>query len=183
MLQVLTGRAKGRKLKVPKGKNVRPTTGRVKKTIFDTLGDISGLKVLDLFAGSGSLGIEALSRDAAHVTFVERNTLVHKLLKENITLCGFMDRAALIRAHYEGAIKRLKKSGQKFNLMFIDPPYIFYRTKQVSDFINEVSELLGDGGVIVIEHNYKIEGAPGRFKRITKPFGGTQLSFFRRGDE
>jgi 16S rRNA (guanine966-N2)-methyltransferase len=182
MLHVLTGKAKGRRLKVPKGKGVRPTTGRVKKTIFDTLGDIKGLKVLDLFAGSGSLGIEALSRDVAHVTFVERNPSVCRVLKENITLCGFMDRADLICAHYRGALKRLKKSGQKFDLVFIDPPYISYGTKEVTDFIDDVSELLEDDGVIVIEHNYKIEDSPGQFNRITKPFGGTQLSFFRRGD-
>jgi 16S rRNA (guanine(966)-N(2))-methyltransferase RsmD len=183
MLHVLTGKAKGRRLKVPKGKSVRPTTGRVKKTIFDMLGDIKGLKVLDLFAGSGSLGIEALSRDVAHVTFVEKDPSVCRVLKENITLCGFIDRADLICSYYEGALKRLKKGGQKFDLVFIDPPYISYGTKEVSDFIDDVAELLEENGVIVIEHNYKLEGSPDRFERITKPFGGTQLSFFRRGDK
>jgi 16S rRNA (guanine(966)-N(2))-methyltransferase RsmD len=182
MLHVLTGKAKGRKLKVPKGKSVRPITARIKKTIFDTLGDITGLKVLDLFAGSGSLGIEALSRDAARVTFVEKDPLVCKVLKENLTLCGFFDRAALICSHYRSALKKLKKSGQKFNLVFIDPPYISYERMEVSDFIDDVSELLENDGLIVIEHNYKIEDSLGRFNRITKPFGGTQLSFFRRGD-
>jgi 16S rRNA (guanine(966)-N(2))-methyltransferase RsmD len=182
MLQVLTGTAKGRKLKVPKGKAVRPTTSRVKKTIFDTLGNISGLKVLDLFAGSGGLGIEALSRGATHTTFVEKDPTVYKTLKENVLLSGFPDRATLICARYEVAINRLKKRGEKFNLIFIDPPYILYERKEVSDFICETSELLQDGGVIVIEHNRKIENTPNGFKRITKPFGGTQLSFFIRGD-
>ena len=183
MLQVLTGKAKGRKLKVPKGKTVRPTTSRIKKSIFDTLGDISGLKVLDIFAGSGSLGIEALSREAAHVTFIEKNSIVYKVLRENISLCRFLDRATLIFAHYEGAQKRLQKRGEKFNLIFIDPPYILYGKQQVNDFINGASELLENGGVIVIEHNYKIDDTPMGFIRITKPFGGTQVSFFRRGEE
>lgn len=183
MLQVLTGTAKGRKLKVPKGKTVRPTTSRIKKSIFDTLGDISGLKVLDIFAGSGSLGIESLSRKAAHVTFIEKNPLVFKILRENISLCGFLDRATLIFAHYEGALKKLQKRGGKFDLIFIDPPYILYGKQQVNHFINGVSELLEKEGVIVIEHNYKIDEAPITFIRTTKPFGGTQVSFFRRGEE
>ncbi|MBI2486297.1 MAG: 16S rRNA (guanine(966)-N(2))-methyltransferase RsmD [Deltaproteobacteria bacterium] len=183
MLQVLTGTAKGRKLKVPKGKTVRPTTSRIKKSIFDTLGDISGLKVLDIFAGSGSLGIEAMSREAAHVTFIEKNPSVYKILRENISLCGFLDRATLIFAHYEGALKKLQKSWEKFDLIFIDPPYILYGKQQVNDFINGVSELLENEGVIVIEHNYKIDDTPMGFRRITKSFGGTQVSFFRRGEE
>ena len=183
MLQVLTGEAKGRKLKVLKGRTVRPTTSRIKKTIFDTLGDISGFKVLDIFAGSGGLGIEALSQGAAHVTFIEKNPLVYRVLRENLHLCGFLDRANLICAHYEGALKRLKKSGKRFDLVFIDPPYILYRRKQVGDFISQLSELLEEDGTIVIEHNYRIENSIKGFKRITKPFGGTHLSFFRRGDE
>ncbi|MGH7889553.1 MAG: 16S rRNA (guanine(966)-N(2))-methyltransferase RsmD [Thermodesulfobacteriota bacterium] len=183
MLQVLTGTAKGRRLKVPKGKTVRPTTSRIKKSIFDTLGDISGFKVLDIFAGSGSLGIESLSRDASHVTFIEKNPIVYKALRENISLCGFADRATLVPYHYEDALKKLQKRGERFKLIFIDPPYFIYEKQLVDDFINGASELLEDGGVIVIEHNYKIEDTPIGFLRITKPFGGTQVSFFRRGGE
>jgi len=182
MLQVLTGTAKGRKLKVPKGRGVRPTTSRVKKSIFDTLGDINGLNVLDLFAGSGGLGIEALSRKAAHVTFIEKNHMVFRVIRENISHCGFLEGATLICAHYEGALKRLEKSEKKFDLIFIDPPYVSYGRKEVHDFIREAAELLGDGGVVVIEHNYKIEDSLVGFKRITKPFGGTQVSFFIKGD-
>ena len=183
MLQVLTGKAKGRKLKVPKGKTVRPTTSRIKKSIFDTLGDLSGLKVLDIFAGSGSLGIEALSHEAAHVTFIEKSPFVFKVLRENVSVCGFLDKATLIFAHYEGALKRLHKSGKKFDLIFIDPPYILYGKQQVHDFIDGVSQLLEKEGVIVIEHNYKIDHTCAGFIRVTKSFGGTQVSFFRRGEE
>ncbi len=181
MLQVLTGTAKGKRLKVPRGNVVRPPTSRIKKSIFDTLGDISGFKVLDIFAGSGSLGIESLSRDALHVTFIEKNPLVYKALRGNISLCGFNDRATLVPYHYEAALKKLQKRGERFNLIFIDPPYILYGKQLVDDFINRASEMLEDGGVIVIEHNYKIENTPAGFLRITKPFGGTHVSFFRRG--
>lgn len=183
MLHVLTGSAKGRKLKVPKGRGVRPTTSRVKKAVFDTLGDISGLEVLDLFAGSGGLGIEALSRGAAHVTFIEKDPAVYKVLKENLSLCGFLTRATLVRTHYEGAINKLKKEGRKFDLILIDPPYVSYGRKRVDDFIHQVSEILEDDGVIVIEHNYRVESSPDGFRRTTKPFGGNQVSFFVRGNE
>jgi 16S rRNA G966 N2-methylase RsmD len=109
--------------------------------------------------------------------------LVYRVLRENVNLCGFLDRTNLICAHYEGALKRLKKSGKKFDLIFIDPPYILYRRKQVGDFILQLSELLEKDGTIVIEHNYPIEDSLKGFKRIRKPFGGTQLSLFRKGDE
>jgi 16S rRNA (guanine966-N2)-methyltransferase len=108
--------------------------------------------------------------------------MVYRVIRENISLCGFLDRATLICAHYEGVLKRLKKNGKRFNLIFIDPPYVSYGRKRVGDFINEAAELLKDGGVVVIEHNYKIEDSPEDFKRITKPFGGTQVSFFIKGD-
>jgi len=182
MLHVLTGSAKGRKLKVPKGRGVRPTTGRVKKAIFDTLGDISGLEVLDLFAGSGGLGIEALSRGAAHVTFIEKDPVVFKVLRENLSICGFLDKATLIRTRYEAALNRLRKECKKFDLILIDPPYVSYGKKRVGDFIRQASEVLGNDGVIVIEHNYRMEDSPIGFKRTTKPFGSNRVSFFIRGD-
>lgn len=183
MLHVLTGSAKGRKLKVPKGKGVRPTTGRVKKAIFDTLGDIRGLEVIDLFAGSGGLGIEALSRGVAHVTFIEKDPIVYRVLRDNLSLCGFLDRATLIRTPYKGAIENLKKGNKKFDLILIDPPYILYQEKEVGDFVHQASEVLQDDGIIVIEHNYRLEDSPAGFQRTTKSFGGNHISFFTRGDE
>ncbi|HSE83725.1 MAG TPA: 16S rRNA (guanine(966)-N(2))-methyltransferase RsmD [Thermodesulfobacteriota bacterium] len=183
MLHVLTGTAKGRKLKVPKGKGVRPTTGRVKKAIFDTLGDISGLEVLDLFAGSGGLGIEALSRGVAHVTFIEKDPVVYRILRENLSLCGFLDRATLVRKHYKTAIDNLKADNKRFDLILIDPPYALYQEKGVGDFIRQMSEVLQDDGIIVIEHNYRLGDSPSGFRRTTKSFGGNHISFFMRGDE
>ncbi|GIW47778.1 MAG: methyltransferase [Deltaproteobacteria bacterium] len=184
VLQVLTGKVKGRKLKVPRGRTIRPTTSRVKKVIFDTLGDISDFEVLDLFAGSGSLGIEALSRGASEVTFVEKNPSVCRVLRENLTLCGFLDRATVICSDYGLALKRLKRSAKSFDLVFIDPPYSLYEKKSVSELVREAEGVLRKDGIIVIEHNYRLEDkdTPEGFTRVTKPFGGTQLSFFRRAD-
>jgi len=183
MLQVLTGSVKGRKLKVPKGQKIRPTTSRVKKSIFDTLGDISGVRVLDIFAGSGGLGIESLSRGAEHVTFIEKDPSVFKILKENYARCGFLDKATPICSHYKEALLRLRSKKKIFDLIFIDPPYKLYDSLEVKDFILDVSELLHDEGHAVIEHDHKIEDAPPGFLRVTKPFGGTHVSYFRKGEQ
>ncbi|MFB3148669.1 MAG: 16S rRNA (guanine(966)-N(2))-methyltransferase RsmD [Thermodesulfobacteriota bacterium] len=182
MLQVLTGTIKGRKLKVPKGQKIRPTTSRVKKSIFDTLGDISGVKVLDIFAGSGGLGIESLSRGAEHVTFIEKDPSVFKILNENYTRCGFLDKATPLCSHYKVALSRIRNKKRIFDLIFIDPPYKLYDDLEVKDFILDVSELLDEEGLIVIEHDHKIEDTPPGFKRTTKQFGGTHVSYFRKGE-
>ena len=182
MLQVLTGTIKGRKLKVPKGQKIRPTTSRVKKSIFDTLGDISGVRVLDIFAGSGGLGIESLSRGAEHVTFIEKDPSVFKILNENYARCGFVDKSTPICSHYKEALSRIRNKKRVFDLIFIDPPYKLYNDLEVKDFILDVSELLDEEGLIVIEHDHKIEDTPPGFKRTTKQFGGTHVSYFRKGE-
>ncbi len=180
MLQVLTGSQKGRKLKVPKGSKVRPPTSRVKKSIFDRLGDISGLRVLDVFSGSGSLGIEALSRDAEHVTFIEKDPAAYKVLSENLKTCGFLGSAELICSDYESALKKLKSGGESYELVFVDPPYELYKSKEVSDFVEKAGELLVELGILIIEHDHKIEDSPEGFSRFTKPFGGTHVSYFTK---
>lgn len=182
MLRVLTGTAKGRKLKVPKGQKIRPMTSRVKKSVFDTLGDISGVSVLDIFAGSGGIGIEALSCGADHVTVIEKDTSVFKITKENYEHCGFTDKATLICSDYKDALSRLVKKNEVFELIFIDPPYKLYGDLEVKDFVQDVSDLLHDEGVIVIEHDHKVEDAPPGFERSTRSFGGTHVSYFRKGE-
>jgi 16S rRNA (guanine(966)-N(2))-methyltransferase RsmD len=182
MLRVLTGTIKGRKLKVPKGQKIRPTTSRIKTSIFDTLGYISGVRVLDVFAGSGGLGIESLSRGAEHVTFIEKDPSVFKILNENYLRCGFLDKATPICSNYIEALSRLRNKKETFDLIFIDPPYKLYNDLEVKDFIHETSKLLDADGVIVIEHDHKIEHTPKGFKRVTKSFGGTHVSYFRKGE-
>lgn len=183
MLQVLTGTQKGRKLKVPKGRTIRPTTSRVKKSIFDSLGDISDLRVLDIFAGTGGLGIESLSRDAAHVTFIEKDTAVFKILCQNLTTCGFLDKATAMCSDYAQALKALSVKGEIFDIVFIDPPYPLYATHEVKDFILAAAPMLSESGIMIIEHDHKIDDTPPGFGRTTKPFGGTHVSYFRRSGE
>ncbi len=183
MLQVLTGSIKGRKLKVPKGQKIRPMTSRVKKSIFDTLGNIVDTKVLDVFAGSGGIGIEALSCGAIHVTVIDKDPSAFKIIKENYEHCGLTDKADLIFSDFKSALAKLKKKKEKFDLIFVDPPYKLYKDLEVRDFIEGVSDLLHADGVVVIEHDHKIDDEPPGFLRVTKPFGGTHVSYFRKDEQ
>ena len=119
-MRVITGTARGRRLKELQGMETRPTTDKVKESLFSIIQfDIEGRRVLDLFAGTGQLGIEALSRGAAEAVFVDRRPDAVRLVQENLALCGFTDRA---RVKSGDALAYLK-SGEKFDLIFLDPPY------------------------------------------------------------
>jgi 16S rRNA (guanine(966)-N(2))-methyltransferase RsmD len=181
MLHVLTGSAKGKKLKVPKGFSVRPTAARMKKSIFDTLCDIEGLSVLDLFAGTGTLGIEALSRGAGYAVFVEKSRSVFRLLRENVVSCGFAHGSRLICCDYKVAVERLKRSGESFDLIFVDPPYPLYGSVGASDLVALAVTVLKEDGVIVIKHTMPFNEIPEGFHKVTKYFGDTLVSFVKRG--
>jgi len=182
MLHVLTGSAKGRKLRVPSGRRVRPTTGRVKQSMFDTLGDLEGLSVLDVFSGTGTLGIEALSRGASSSVFIERDPGVAVLLKENLGACGFSERSTLISMHYEGALKKLARESREFDIIFLDPPYPLYSTLSPNDLVHRVAHLLSPRGIVVIKHPQGFEGIPPeRLKAETRSYGDTRVTFLVRG--
>lgn len=178
-MRVQTGSAKGRRLKTHSGKGIRPTTGRVKKSIFDTLGDIRGRIVLDLFAGAGSLGIEALSRNAEKAVFVEKDRTALNILKDNIEKCGFTDRSEVIGGDYRKVVKILEKQNRKFNLVFIDPPYVIYDEISPEDLIGSIDKLLATTWEIVIEHNLDNDMEKYENHERTKIYGGTKISYFR----
>lgn len=119
-MRVITGSARGRVLKELEGMETRPTTGKVKESLFSIIQfDIEGRRVLDLFAGTGQLGIEALSRGAAECVFVERRADAVKLIRENLALCRLEDNARV----KQGEALPYLRSGEKFDLVFLDPPY------------------------------------------------------------
>ena len=119
-MRVITGTARGRKLKEPVGMDIRPTTDGVKEAVFSMLQfDIEGRRCLDLFAGTGQLGIEALSRGARQCVFIDQRADAVKLIRENVEVCGLTDRA-VIRS---GDAMAYLKSGEKFDIIFLDPPY------------------------------------------------------------
>lgn len=144
-MRVITGTARGRRLKTPENYDIRPTTDNVKESIFNIIQfDIEGRRVLDLFAGTGQLGIECLSRGAAEAVFVDESSAAVKIVRENLKICGLS--AAVMQCD---AISFLRGCG-KFDLIFIDPPYDSDIYNEVLKTINSV-DILSDGGIIICE--------------------------------
>ena len=144
-MRVVSGSAKGRKLKTPHGKDVRPTADSVKEAVFNIIReDVTGRRVLDLFAGSGQMGIEALSRGAGEVVFVDISSASLKLVKDNLNLCGFSGETVK-----EDAVNYIQHA-KPFDLIFIDPPYDSEYYEKVLEKI-KLFDILTDGGIIIVE--------------------------------
>ena len=147
-MRIISGEARGRKLKEPQGLDTRPTTDKVKESLFNIIQfELEGRRVLDLFAGTGQLGLEALSRGAEHCTFVDMRREATALVKENIRLCRFEDRA---RVAQEEALSFLCACREKFDVIFLDPPYnsglLEKSLEQLTRF-----DILREHGIIVCE--------------------------------
>lgn len=146
-MRVITGTARGRKLKEPENYDVRPTTDRVKESMFNIIQfDIEGRRVLDLFAGTGQLGIEALSRGAAHAVFTDDSPVSVKTVRENVKMTGFEKVSSVIQCDAIAYIGR----GEKFDIIFLDPPY---DTKLLDIALEKIFEfdILKENGIIVCE--------------------------------
>ena len=157
MLRICNGLKKGFKLKVPRDGLVRPNTSKVRKTIFDILPSVENLDILDIFSGSGSLGIEALSMAAKHATFIDNNPSSIKCIKENLKKCEFDTRSTVIKRDFSVTLRKFIKQNKKFDLIFIDPPYSYFDEKTVNGIIRTALKLLVSNGIVVCEHPKKEE--------------------------
>ncbi len=147
-MRVISGEARGTRLLTPDGLRTRPTTDRVKEGVFNALQfDLPSRRVLDLFAGSGQMGIEALSRGAAHAVFVDASADAVKLIQENLKRTKLSDRAEVIHADYAAY---LTSCGRKFDLAFLDPPYAEKFLENSLRMIYEI-DILSDSGIIMCE--------------------------------
>ncbi|MBL8917474.1 MAG: 16S rRNA (guanine(966)-N(2))-methyltransferase RsmD [Myxococcaceae bacterium] len=180
-MRIVAGSARGRTLKTPRGSDVtRPTADRVRETIFNVLGQTcDGLRVLDLFAGTGALGLEALSRGAAQAVLVDSGREAVGLCRENVKALGFEARARVIAAPVTKAVEQLATEGGRFELVFSDPPYAARAGVEV---LTAIEPLVTAEGVAVIEHGAD-EALPeqvGRWQRLDeRAFGATVVSIFR----
>ncbi|MBF0492256.1 MAG: 16S rRNA (guanine(966)-N(2))-methyltransferase RsmD [Deltaproteobacteria bacterium] len=152
-MRVISGLAKGRKLFSPTTLKVRPATDKVKEAIFNILGDLEGVKVLDLFAGTGSVGIEALSRAAAHCSFVEADRNIAAYIEKNLEHCRLKESGQVIKMLVNKAIPFLEKKGGKFDLIFIDPPYDKNLLNPSLELLQHHSSILTPHTLIVCEHS------------------------------
>ncbi len=150
MLRVTGGELRGRRLRVPKGGWVRPTSDRVREALFARLELAGGERVLDLYAGSGALGIEALSRGARRAVFVERRRFATTVIEQNLTELGLQDRRRLVCGEAVAALHRLEHARECFDLVFLDPPYAGYELERSLTVLSR-SAVLASGAIVVLE--------------------------------
>ncbi|MFR9071078.1 MAG: 16S rRNA (guanine(966)-N(2))-methyltransferase RsmD, partial [Paraclostridium sp.] len=156
-MRVISGKARGLKLNTPKNEDVRPTTDRVKESLFNIInGYIIDGEILDLFAGTGSLGIECLSRGANKCVFVDVSKTSIDIVKSNIKKARVEDNAEILNIDYKSAIDKVKNKTYKFDIIFMDPPYYENMFMDALKKIDE-SDILKDDGIIVVEHDTKQE--------------------------
>jgi 16S rRNA (guanine966-N2)-methyltransferase len=156
-MRVVAGSARGRALVAPPGLGTRPTTDRVREAVFNalhSLGVVEDAIVLDGFAGSGALGIEALSRGAAHVTFADIDAAARRAIEENLNMAGAVERADIRAQPAERVLADAAAAGRRFDLVLLDPPYGF---DDWPGLVTAVVEVMADGAVVVMESDRPVE--------------------------
>jgi len=181
-MRVIGGNARGRRLKVPKGQSLRPTAARVKEALFDILPhDLSDTRVLDLFAGTGNVTIEALSRGAAEGILVDSSAETGKVIRENLLRLNLTDRTKVWIMPAARALRFLARHGETFDLIFLDPPYEHQWIDRTLKVIAQAG-LLRNSGVLIAEHSIR-EKVESRYGSLAlndqRRYGSTLLSFFR----
>ncbi|HEY6365921.1 MAG TPA: 16S rRNA (guanine(966)-N(2))-methyltransferase RsmD [Candidatus Binatia bacterium] len=180
-MRVIGGNARGRRLKVPRGKALRPTAARVKEALFNILPhDLSGTRVLELFAGTGNLTIEALSRGAAEAILVDSSVESGRTIRENLHRLLLAERTKVWITPVARALRLLARRGETFDMIFLDPPYEHKWIGATLKIIGE-EKLLRESGVLIAEHSIreKVEPRYGSLAlRDQRRYGSTLLSFF-----
>lgn len=185
-MRVTGGTARGRRLRVPAVEGLRPTTDRARETLFNVLGQrLDGVRVLDLFAGSGALGIEALSRGAERCVFVERDRVALAALRVNLEHTDLDARAEVAAGDWRTVLRRLGRAEDRFDLVLADPPYGRHLGGPVLAAVVE-ADLLAGGAWLAIEHAAVDEPPPAppgheRFRELS--LGTTRISLYRRSPE
>ena len=180
-MRVITGTARGVPLKAPKGMDTRPTMDQVKEGIFSAIQfEVEGRQVLDLFAGSGQLGIEALSRGAAHCTFVDKGRDPISVIRENLKKTSLEEKAEIVLADYSSYLKTCRR---QFDLVLLDPPYAEVFLETALKIISEI-DILTNSGIIVCERPFDKTLAgevPGLVRYRDYRYGKAAVTIFRRG--
>lgn len=179
-MRVIAGTARGTQLKTPEGALTRPTADRVKEAVFSIVQfDLPGTRVLDLFAGTGQMGIEAISRGARSAVFIDERRDACKLVQENLKRTGFTNQAKVIQSDY---LSYLKHTGEQFDLIILDPPYLENYLENALKTISEI-DILSDRGIIICERPaekaFDVE-FPGLIRGKDYRYGKTWITLFRK---
>jgi 16S rRNA (guanine(966)-N(2))-methyltransferase RsmD len=176
-VRIIAGEFKGRRLKTPSWSALRPTSDKLRETLFNILAPrIAGTRVLDVFAGTGAVGLESLSRGAVQAVFIESDRRAAALIGENAALCGARDRCAIIRGTAERALQK-PIAGDPFDVIILDPPYEF---EPLAPVVSAAAAHLAANGVLVLEHARRraVPDAAGVRATRTVISGDSALTFF-----
>lgn len=182
-MRVISGIRKGYKLKKPKGKNVRPTADKIKESLFNILGPIkSDSIILDIFSGTGAIGIEFLSRGANKCFFVDFSSQSIKIIEENLIYTKLMSKATIMKEHGIKAIEYLSSKNLSFDYIYLDPPYSEHKLLyEILEIIGEKS-ILNRESIIIIEHEKELELSEEVFQFIRldyRDYGNKSISFYK----
>ncbi len=183
-MRIITGSAKGTKLKVPHGLNVRPTTDRVKESIFNIIrNECMDAVVLDIFSGTGNLGLEAVSRGAVRAILVDKSLVSIQVITANAVSTKLLEHVKIIKTDVFRALEQFITAGNQFDLVFCDPPYNQGHVEKVLRIFNRGS-LLSNQGILIIEHSHH-EMPEGEWDKLrlfrSEKYGETVVSFFTGG--
>jgi len=177
-MRIIAGEFRDRRLTVPRGEHIRPTTDRVREASFDLLMsrfEVRGISVLDLFAGTGALGLEALSRGAKHATFVESNPLARRCCRENVHSLGVVDVSSILQMDVSSFLDRA--APDSFKLILADPPY---RMDGLVELVSGILRILAPQGYFVLEHDRRIDFSAHASLVASRRYGRTVVSVFSK---
>ena len=179
-MRIIAGTARGRKIEAPAGEHTRPTLDRVRENLFNILQHRTrDSRVLDLFAGSGALSIEALSRGASHAVLVDSDRNASRVQRKNLEQLGMADRAEVFLCDWRKAAAELAARGSQFDLIFLDPPY---RMTDLREAFAALVQLTAEDGLIILEHEAKTEPVTGDQFEMTdqRRWGYCGISFYSK---
>ncbi len=182
-MRIIGGDAKGRRIYSPKKNKIRPTSDGIKESLFNIIQEVSGKSFLDLFAGCGNVGLEALSRGAAQVVFVEKNPIMVNAIKRNLHELGITNKYKILETEVGKGIKKLQSKSEKFDFLFADPPYEKGFIREIFQYLGE-GEMISSDGVAIFQHSVR-EDIPGTLTGTfmltdQRRYGDTRISFFKR---
>jgi 16S rRNA (guanine966-N2)-methyltransferase len=183
-MKVIGGTARGRKLSIPKGARLRATADRTKESLFNILPSLEGKSFLDLFAGTGNIGIEAMSRGAVRTVFVEKNAVTAGAIRKNISACGLGSDHEVLAVPCERGINILAQRRESFDIIFADPPYEKGYVERTLFWLGGGS-LLSANGIIAIEHSEKERWGDGSAFSLVdqRKYGDTMISFWEMNED
>ena len=175
-MRVIAGSRKGHTIAAPRGRDTRPTSDRVRENVFNLVGPVDGARVLDLFAGSGALGIEALSRGAAAAVFVERDPDAVRTIERNLDRLRLTG-GRVVRGDALSTLGREASAGAKYDLVLVDPPYGML-TEIQTRLARHLPPLLADAGLVVVETQARVEPELPLPLRTSRKYGQTRVTLF-----